>query len=282
MWDGKNLNGKTLMIWREQGLGDEILFMSIINDVIKYVGNNIILETDHRLVNIIQRTFPDILVRKQTFSIHPPLHTVKTDFDFHIPMGELMRFYRSDINQFNQSKPYIKVNDIFKDKFNERLLDYKDKIKIGICWRSGTMDPIRNLDSYSIDKLEVLFNQKEFVFVNLQYDDCEDELLFAEEKFNIKIIRWGDIDLKNDLDDVFALMSELDYVVTVGTAVYEMSGAVGTKTFVPCLKHSWHDLGHNIYPWFNNVKLFKGDNNCVHLMLPEILNEIRNDFCSKK
>jgi ADP-heptose:LPS heptosyltransferase len=63
----------------------------------------------------------------------------------------------------------------------------------------------------------------------LQYDECEEELSSIETALNINIIRWDDLDLKNDLDSVLALISRLDLVITVGTAVSCLAGIIGKK-----------------------------------------------------
>jgi len=104
---------------------------------------------------------------------------------------------------------------------------------------------------------EYLLQQPDFVFVNLQYDDCEAELQAIENKLGISIVRWSDLDLKNDLENVLALIKNLDAVVTVGTAVSSFAGVVATPTFV-LSKQSWMMLGENEhYPWFDSVRLLK-------------------------
>ena len=274
-WKGESLYEKKLLLWREQGIGDEILYYSIIPDVINKFGNNIILETDDRLVEILQRSFPNIQVRKQSFVNLPLYHTPKCDFDYHLPIASLCKIFRSEIIDFKNSQPYIKVSPLLKKKFNERLNVFNSKIKVGICWRSGTLDPLRNRSFLSIEKLECLFLQNNIKLINLQYGDCENELKYVENLYGIDIVRWNDVDLKNDLDDVFALISELDYVITVGTAVYEMSGAVGAKTFTLSTKDSWHNLGQSNFPWFSNVFFLQSDNFPVENFLPQIIDYIK-------
>jgi hypothetical protein len=73
-------------------------------------------------------------------------------------------------------------------------------------------------------------------------------------EFNIEIIRWPDLNLKDDFESTFALISRLDAVVTIGSAVVAMSGAVGVKTFLMAPSLDWPNLGTNDYPWFPNVE----------------------------
>ena len=68
-------------------------------------------------------------------------------------------------------------------------------------------------------------------------------------------------DLKNDLETVLALVSELDCVTTVGTAVSTIAAAAGTPTLL-LVQRSWDLLGQqNSYPWFESVIPFVVDSN---------------------
>lgn len=139
-------------------------------------------------------------------------------------------------------------------------MDRSDKKKIGICWRSGMLSLNRN-DSYSslLDWKELLTDDR-FQIVNMQYGDCEDEILEAEKKYGIEILRFADLDLKNDLDSVVALASKLDVVVTVMTSVSELTYWSGTQNI--CIgKRSWSFLGTNKFPWSDKVKWIQVESN---------------------
>jgi hypothetical protein len=133
------------------------------------------------------------------------------------------------MKDFERNRPYIVVDPRKKQKFMERLAPYRDKKLVGFCWRSGKLDPTRNLGYTNILDWRDVLQRPGLQFVNLQYGECEQELQQAEKNFGVKVIRWRDLDLKEHLDDVFALMSCLDLVATVGTAVFPMAGSVGSK-----------------------------------------------------
>ena len=92
-------------------------------------------------------------------------------------------------------------------------------------------------------------------FINLQYGDCEQELIQAEEKFNISIHRWTDIDLKNDLDDVISIIHNLDLVIAPCTATAWLAAGVGKPTLVFQQK-DWINFGQDYFPLSKNVKSF--------------------------
>ena len=242
-WNGKNLDGKTLLVWAEQGLGDEIAFGTCINDL-KENGGHIVIECD-----------------------------------FHIPFGSLMQYFRKSINDFSKSLPYIIVNQIKAQDFESRLNDPNlDKIRIGFSWRSGLLLAERNTAYTSIMDWAPVFSLPNIQFVNLQYGDCEEELRYAENEFNIRILRWSDLDLKNDIDDTFALMSRLDYVVTVANAVSSMAPAIGVPTLMLSQKKAWDQFGTDYSPFFPLISPFTPNNTNIQ---SESLLEIASFIATK-
>lgn len=245
-WEGHELNNETLMVWGEQGVGDEILFLSLIPDLLLKV-KSIILETEPRLLEIAKRSFPSIEVRAYSFSIDG--NQTNFDYNYHIPIGSLNKFLRKSISDYENKIPYLIPRTDNKHIFNELIDSNSVKKIIGICWRSGLMNIERSVNYIPLDKWDDIFSIPNAIFINLQYGDCEAELINAEKKFNIKIHRWSDIDLKNDLDTVFSLISKLDLVVTAATAVSSMSFSIGTKTLTFYAGRYWANLGTDYYPW---------------------------------
>jgi hypothetical protein len=117
------------------------------------------------------------------------------------------------------------------------------------------MSPARNSEYTSILDWGPIFSISNACFINLQYGDCEEELNQAEIKFNIEILRWNDLDLKKDIDNVMALIDCLDCVVTAGTAVFSMAGSLRKETYMFLNKSTWDMLGTKYYPWFDTVNV---------------------------
>ena len=279
-WKGQNIAGKTLLLWREQGLGDEILFMSCVRDLLK-IHSKIILEVDSRLVETIQRSFPTILVRAQNYGPPPQFAAVYHDYDFHLPLGSLMRYLRPTLEDFKTSGPYVAIDEAKKSKFAERLKAYEGKTLIGICWRSGTIDPTRARSYTSLASWAPLFELDNVVWVNLQYGDCEHECRAAEEAFGIEILRWKDIDLKDDLDDVFALMRNLDVIVTAATAVHHMGASVGSETVLLAPRRAWNRFGLDYDPWFANLHPVLVNQDDFAGSMVEVRSMIEKDYIRK-
>ena len=254
-WGGQSLkSGQRLMIWREQGVGDEILFGTCLHEL-KNIGGQIIVECDPRLLNAYRRSFPEFEIRAEPLSVTTDLVQKNHDFDFHLPVGSLSRFFRKSLSDYQRGGPFIEVDQEQKLNFRERLAGTEGKLKIGFAWRSGMLSANRNAAYTSLIDWNDIFSIPNAVFVNLQYGDCEQELVEAEKLHGIQIHRWPDLDLKFDLDRTFALMSCLDVVVSAAIAVFPMAGAVGVKA-VQLGAPYWANFGSaSAYPWFPGARI---------------------------
>lgn len=254
-WNGENIKEKIILIWGEQGIGDEIIFATCIKDLINE-GCQIIIECQKRLVNPFSRSFSNIKVRESSHITISPFLALNDDYDYHLPIGSLMSFYRNNINDFDQSTPYMLIDNSVANEFETRLINSNKKYRVGISWRSGLMNAERNSSYTSLLDWGPIFNFKNIEFINLQYGECESELKTVEEKFNINILRWTDLDLKDDIDSTLSLISRLDLVVTVGNAVFSMAASVGVKVLLLLPRKTYNQFGTSRFPFFPNIEVF--------------------------
>lgn len=253
-WQGEDLEGKKILIWREQGIGDELLFSSCLVDLMN-VNAEIHVECSPRLVPTFKRSFPNFQIRPETFSENDGYTGHLKSYDFQTPVGSLPRILRSNLSDFNKQQPFIKIDIERKKQYHVRLKSRISKKMIGICWRSGLLDPLRNRHYTSLTDWKNILTLDEFSFVNLQYGDCETEIQEVENLFGIEIIRWDDLDLKNDFDGIFSLTSCLDAVITAPTAVCSISGSLGIPTLIITRNLPWDALSapNGEYPWYKNT-----------------------------
>lgn len=259
-WKGENLENKTILVWGEQGIGDELLFLTCLPDLCK-LTKNIIVECQPRIVGEIARSFPEIKVRASSYNSNIGFTQIYKDFHLQIPMGSLPMIFRKKIEDFNNSGPYIIVDKNRAEEFENRLsLGKNTKIRVGICWRSGFQNAERDISYTKINEWLPIFKINSLEFINLQYGDCEEELKSVEDNFGIKVRRWDDLDLKNDFESSLALISRLDLVITAATAVHTMAAGVGVKTILMS-SYGWTNLGTDYYPWFPNVEFISASDN---------------------
>jgi hypothetical protein len=246
MWDGQSLlPGERLMIWREQGVGDEIRFAAMLPLLPQSVRNNLILECDHRLVKLFARSMTEVAVRAES--------QTKSDFDYHLPIGSLPKLLMNSVDILRDASPLLNPDPEDVSKFAGKLAEFKGKKLVGICWRSHKLSATRNKKYTALADWEKILSIPGTMFVNLQYGECEEEIQQIESDLGIRILRWPDLDLMNDFSGTAALIKNLDLVISISSAVVPLAGAVGTQTI--CMTHqNWVLLGqHDYYPWFPSV-----------------------------
>jgi hypothetical protein len=185
-------------------------------------------------------------------------------------MGSLMNFFRKNISKFPNSSGYLLPDNLLVSKWRDRISQRKKLKKkfIGISWKGGLSDPLRNFKYTKLIDWSYLLTNPNYEFVNLQYGDCSQELLEIESSLGIKIHTWDDLNLKNDIDDIFGLLANLDHLVTVSTAIWMFAASVGTPTTLLLQTNHWTMFDKNYTPFFPNVKCLVTDSSQV---IPDLL-----------
>ncbi len=253
-WDGRPLEpGQTLMLWREQGIGDELRFLSLL-PLLDTGEGRLIIETEARLVDMLQRSFPHASVRVQQMSEGDGGQQTMHDYDLQLPVGSLPQLLMRDASVYDRLGAWLKAAPAQRERFAQRLAALEGKRKVGICWRSHQLSATRNRKYTALTDWQDVLATPDTVFVNLQYGDCEAELQAMEQTLGISILRWPDVNLKDDLEAVLGIMANLDLVISPSTAVLPMAGAIGVPAIF--LGHqTWMLLGEkHRYPWFSSVQ----------------------------
>ncbi len=252
-WQGEALAGKTLLVWGEQGVGDEILFSEVLGDAIRG-GARVLVECEPRLVSLFARSFPEAEVFGKTE--RPDTRLQQAGVDYQIPMGSLARWYRSTVERFPRQEGCLKPDPQRSAHWKDWLDTLGPGPKVGIGWRSM----LRRLDRDSyyteLSQWDEILKTPGVVFVNLQYGDCREELEQARRLFGVEIHQASGLNLKDQLDDAAALTRALDLVIAPNTSVFAMAGAVGVPTWLLNLDSDWTMLGTDFIPWFPSVKVY--------------------------
>ncbi|HJV88518.1 MAG TPA: tetratricopeptide repeat protein [Noviherbaspirillum sp.] len=253
-WDGSSLEDKTILIYAEQGLGDEILFASCFPDIIAK-ARHCVIECAPRLATLFARSFPAATVRGSARDHVGWLATVP-NIDVQIAAGSLPRFIRPTVESFPKAPQYLNPDPQRVEYWRARLSALGPELKIGICWRSGLLKGERLKQYSKLTQWDPIFRVPGVRFINLQYDECSAELREAEEKFGVTITNFPDIDLRNAIDDSAALTAAMDLVITAGTAVAEIAGALGVVVYrLDFYGKAFESLGTDRMPWHPTMKL---------------------------
>lgn len=237
-----------IIVYGEQGVGDEIMFASCLADLSK--TNDIILDVDSRLESLFNRSF-DFPVYGTRYQSNTPLMDDHADADYQCAIGQLPHFYRNAESDF-PGTPFLKA-DPEQQIMWRALFDSLPGKKIGIAWRGGLEKTGGKRRSMTLDDISPLFNDID-TFISLEYKPVDEDEL---NRHNIKSYPWATLKGSN-MDHLAALISELDYVVSCCTAVIHVAGALGVPCY--CLvpdspTYRYHLSGD--FPWYNSVKLIR-------------------------
>lgn len=227
-WDGSK--DKTIVIYGEQGLGDEIYFMESAPDAIRD-SKKVFVDCDPKLEGLFRRSFPGAEVHG-TRRQDSVAWLEGANIDARCAMGSLQMFYRNKREDFSL-KPYL-VADPERRKMWRALFDSYKKPVIGVCLSGGTKK--NNLVGRTIaqEDFDALRAKYDAVWVSLEYRG-EDPEWCKSFPFAAR---------SQDYDDQAALIAELDAVVGVCTTAMHCADALGVQaiTLVPD-EHTWKFAG---------------------------------------
>ena len=264
-----------ILILREQGIGEEILFSSVYQESIDKF-KDIKIEADKRLVSVFNRSFQkDVFVEDGYYSKNSKI----SEFDNVVYAGSIIKFFRKRKSDFTNRNYLIARNDII-DKYKEKLSNYKEKLKVGISWKS-VINIYGSLKSLSIKDFEPLFTSDRLI-INLQYGNVEkDKEYLSSQNKNLKV--FNELDLYNDIEACMGLLKNLDLFITVSNSTAHFAGALGIPTILICPKKSstyyyWNtNSGSSI--WYKNIKVL-GVDSSINKTIEQINNIVKknNEF----
>ena len=222
-----SITKKVIFIWAEQGLGDQILFSSLLKNALN-TENNFIISLDPRLINIYARSFSwasNIKFVSKEDSL------AETEYDFHIPLGSLGKFFRNSIQDFDKHPvAYLKADGKKTNLLKEKIWVKNYKI-CGIAWKS--MSAILSSEkSLALDQLIPIFSLPNILFINLQYGEIAEEIKKIFDEYKIKIQTIDEIDNFKDIDGLTSLINSCDFIVTTSNITAHIAGALNKKTFL--------------------------------------------------
>ena len=240
-WDGSPVD--KLFIYGEQGLGDELMYASILPDAQKH-AKQITLECDKRIKGLLQRSFPKIEVfgtrREQQFWAHDRV------FDAGCGAASLASLFRHDKADCPR-KPYL-VADPERRLQWRALFDSWGKPVIGLTWSGGRAATHRKAREVGVEAFRPLIESRpDAVFVSLQYTDATEEI--KASGLPIRHIHRGS--QSPDYDDTAAFVAELDSIVGIHTTVHHLAGGLGVpSTILVPSRPMWNYATGDRLPWY--------------------------------
>ena len=227
--------GKQLIVWGEQGIGDELMFGTCIEELRQ--DFEVVFECHPRLEKLHRNAHPGLKIyptRKEEI-IFWPVNEVP-NADFKMPIGDVGCYYRRSLEDFKRAWKggfyHAKATEI--EGYQRRLeLTAGDRPIIGLASRGGVMQTSRTYRTIRHAEIDRLMTETDALFVSLDYDDMFELAAYIAEKHGPDRYRWFPAITQHwDYDHTAALIGACDMVVTVCQSVFHMSASMGQTTRV--------------------------------------------------
>jgi ADP-heptose:LPS heptosyltransferase len=239
-----------VFLWAEQGVGDEIMFASMIPDLQRSC-DELIVEVDSRLHPLFERSFSKVRCVPRFSDFH------ESSYDYQLPIGSLGRLFRPTFANFAmQPQGYLRADSAQVARFAKKL-SAREKPLVGISWWSQNPESGADRSIPLGDLLTALSGHS--VPVNLQYGEQQAAFIRGVTNRQIEARSINDVNNQKELDQLAAMISACDLVISIGNTTAHLAAALGKPTWVLVpLAGSWRWMFHgSTTPWYPSVRLFR-------------------------
>jgi tetratricopeptide (TPR) repeat protein len=254
-WRGEDLTGKSILLWTEQGIGDEIIYSSMIPDIVQR-ARACVIACSARMAPIFARSFPDCAVIG--FAGRANSLAGGEQFDFQSPIASLGGHLRPTFESFPQRERVLRADPALsaaRRAYYEKLA--QGRRIVGVSWRSTLKKGRKNAPL--IDLAPILTAPGIFL-VNLQYGDCGAELADVRATLGVEIHQDPTVDPLQDMDAFFAQVAAMDLVVTTSNTTAHVAGTQGVPVWIMLPQNTrmpWYwFLRHEYSVWYPSARLF--------------------------
>ena len=260
-WPGDTRSTGRLFLWTDQGLGDEIIYSSMIHSAALRVGRCAV-ECSWRLSALFKRSFPEVDVIARNLQSNADVQSFAPDFQ--LAMAELGRISRPDFLSFPEHSGYLRPD---REVVEEIRKNYgkiaAGRAIIGISWKSDN-PRTGHFKSTSLQHWLPILQTKDAIFVSLQYGEQDADINGINLVLDSGIHRDLSVDAKGDLDRFAAQVAAMDLVITTSNTTAHFAGALNTPvwTLIPegsGLLWYWF-LSRADSPWYPSMTLFRQSN----------------------
>jgi tetratricopeptide (TPR) repeat protein len=248
MWLGEeNIEGKTILVCADEGLGDSIQFARYVPMMAARGARGVVLVVNDPLVPLLSALPGVSQTLSKSAGMFPP-------FDMHCPMSSLPLAFGTRLETIPSDISYLPAPAESRVRTWEERLGSHTRLRVGLVW-SGNANHKNDYNRSTSLRLMSRILDVDATFVSLQKDPRSDDRAALLERTDV-------IDLTADLADfneTAALISCLDLIITVDTSVAHLAAALGRPTWILVSytpDYRWL-LDRDDSPWYPTVRLFR-------------------------
>ncbi|MBF0268267.1 MAG: tetratricopeptide repeat protein [Alphaproteobacteria bacterium] len=239
LWDGKPLNGRRLLVWTEQGLGDSLQFLRFLPGL------------DGKATVMAQGALMRLVQSVGNVEAVYGWNDVPPTCDVQIALLSLARLMNCK-SETDIPPSGLVPDPLLKDLWGQRLSDL-NRPRIGLSWQGNPAMKADKARSVGLGQLKPLFDVPGVNWISLQTGDVGGQI----EGLGLPLLDLGrEI---SDLADTAAIMAHLDLVIAIDSAAAHLAGSLGRPTWIMVRANPdwrWPPKAENT-PWYPQARLWR-------------------------
>lgn len=247
----ERLAGKRILLIGEQGIGDQLMFASLLPDLTRTAASVLCL-IEPRLIGLLTVAFPEV-----TFRSPHGAEVDSDEVDHLVAIGSLGSAFRRQLTDFPRAA-FARPRPEIVAQWDQRLGPRSQPLRVGLSWRGGAPSTGQQARSMPLADLAPILRTPSCEFVSLQYGDVSAEVAAVNRDFPEPVRLFPSEDL-HDFEDLAGLMANLDLVISVQNATVHLAGALGVRCWA-LLPHNpeWRYMRQGTgMPWYGSVRLVR-------------------------
>jgi tetratricopeptide (TPR) repeat protein len=255
-WDGEVRQGQRILVWGEQGIGDQILYAGLLKDL-QARSAAFTVACDDRLVPLLRRSFPHMRIEPIGEGAPERLAALA---DVQVGLGEVGRWLRPTLQDFPPPQAYLRPDPGLVAVMRERYRSHGKRLVVGIAWRSSNIR-LGGFKSIGLADWGPVLRRPDILFVDLQHGDTTEERRRVQSELGVNLLHDDSVDARVDIDRLAAQAAAVDLLIGVSNSSQHIAAAAGQTCWIALpagLGRLWYWFTDRTdSPWYPKVRLFR-------------------------
>ena len=253
-WHGEDLGGRALVIRGEQGIGDELVYFSVIDELAAR-GIRCFASCEPRLLPLLRRSVPNAVLFERGGAFPPGAEGIEVGA--RLPAAALLQLKAPSARRIDPIRPYLRVDSEIAARLRHAYSEAGRPV-VGLSWWSANPDRRRASFAALKDWLPIL-RVPGLRFVSLQYGDHREEIAALRRETGLDVLVDDGIDATGDLDGFAAQVAAMDMVVTIDNSTALFAACLGRPALALVDSVPDFRMGRtgDRSPWYPGLRVFR-------------------------